>query len=1049
MRKGLVYLLAILLVVVPLLGSLSKEAYAATSRVAVIKELKGTVKVKKSGGSKEFTAFAKMSLNEGDVLAIGTGGSAVLQFANGTSEDDRMTVSSDTTLTFSKLSSKKGTTTKVSMWKGSAWVDVKSITSADDKFTLETPTAVMGVRGTHLLVSVNPDTGATRLMVAAGVVTTTATGENGNAHYVYPTQNALITGAGAGAGEESDITIASTDLETLIKQSDADIIQAILLASADITAENEQYVARYENSGAPEEIGGTEADLARFKSNTENLLGAIAHQALESGLIDEQRLKQIVDAVKAQSGFEVDLSKNAIQLTDAERKQQELQRQKEAEAKKQADERAAKEEDARKKDADMLRLLEDAKKAKRQAALEAEALKKKQAKEEYERQLSESEKARYDAERQQREKEAAAALNGASPTPSSSLSSNANLSNLAVTNGTLPFVSGKTDFTMEVGNYVNSLSVTPTVADSSATVKVNETAVASGSASGAINLTAGTSTDITVEVRAADGTTKRYTLTVYRAGFNVTLYSLSVDSQWVSGFTSGTSPSSNGYTVVVAQEAQSITINAFASDFMNATVTGTGVKTLAAGSNSFDVTVTATDGTRNVYTLKIVRAMLSGIALERLSPDGFWVSMGTSIIAQDHYNLASMMWPLPNEYSKMRFTPLTVPGATIVSINNVPYEGGYIEASLEVGANNYNIKALAADGVTELTYTLNLDLESFQVIPRDVTGWTTITEIDPLTPLQWNYVDVNTFSTQVSGAVNSFTTTLQFKTDRGVTSATLFRKVGNEEEAQPIATWSASGTSQTITGLNPGLNQYALRFYTGSFVSDYYTLNVVKGNEDPNWTALGEVQLVDDDKFAYLGSPSRSGDLSYFAKVDADVSRLQINISGMNYKELYFNGSSVPLKPVYDGGSSYVVNLEPGYNPFDVVVRDVSGQFQKMYKLTILRSDAVPNELKLYSAPYLYEDDPQVGVFVTEGIPNVYVGTVARGKDHIHLAVSNTQESTIAVYYEDNLGAFKSAMVEGGDYRIPIDHDITKVTIVLFNAEGENIYPIYLSYPPQ
>ena len=71
-------MLALLIVIVPLLGVWANESSAASSRVAVIKELKGTVKVKKAGGSKEFTAFAKMSLNEGDVLSVGGGGSAVL-----------------------------------------------------------------------------------------------------------------------------------------------------------------------------------------------------------------------------------------------------------------------------------------------------------------------------------------------------------------------------------------------------------------------------------------------------------------------------------------------------------------------------------------------------------------------------------------------------------------------------------------------------------------------------------------------------------------------------------------------------------------------------------------------------------------------------------------------------------------------------------------------------------------------------------------------------------------------------------------------------------
>jgi len=62
MRKLIINLMAALLIALPLLVVLADDASAATSRVAVIKEFKGTVKVKKSGGSKEFTAFAKNEL---------------------------------------------------------------------------------------------------------------------------------------------------------------------------------------------------------------------------------------------------------------------------------------------------------------------------------------------------------------------------------------------------------------------------------------------------------------------------------------------------------------------------------------------------------------------------------------------------------------------------------------------------------------------------------------------------------------------------------------------------------------------------------------------------------------------------------------------------------------------------------------------------------------------------------------------------------------------------------------------------------------------------
>ena len=101
----------------------------------------------------------------------------------------------------------------------------------------------------------------------------------------------------------------------------------------------------------------------------------------------------------------------------------------------------------------------------------------------------------------------------------SAAAANADLSNLAVSSGTLSpvFAAGTVSYTAAVGNAVTSITVTPTVADATATVKVNGTAVTSGSASGGISLNVGANT-IAVLVTAQDGsTTKTYTVTVTRA----------------------------------------------------------------------------------------------------------------------------------------------------------------------------------------------------------------------------------------------------------------------------------------------------------------------------------------------------------------------------------------------------------------------------------------------------------------------------------------------------------------------------------------------------
>ena len=107
--------------------------------------------------------------------------------------------------------------------------------------------------------------------------------------------------------------------------------------------------------------------------------------------------------------------------------------------------------------------------------------------------------------------------NDVSVTVKSAKSSNADLSDLALSSGTLSpvFTAGTTSYTASVGNDVTSITVTPTVADSKATVTVNGTGVASGIPSGVISLNTGDTT-ITIVVTAEDGATKTYTVTVTR-----------------------------------------------------------------------------------------------------------------------------------------------------------------------------------------------------------------------------------------------------------------------------------------------------------------------------------------------------------------------------------------------------------------------------------------------------------------------------------------------------------------------------------------------------
>ncbi|MBE2283891.1 MAG: cadherin-like beta sandwich domain-containing protein [Prosthecobacter sp.] len=107
----------------------------------------------------------------------------------------------------------------------------------------------------------------------------------------------------------------------------------------------------------------------------------------------------------------------------------------------------------------------------------------------------------------------------AAGTFNTALSNNANLSNLTASAGafTVPF-GANTTYLVMAPYTTTSTTITPTVAASGATVKVNGVTVASGTASGAIQLGLGDNSAISVVCTAPDGvTTQTYEVIVSRA----------------------------------------------------------------------------------------------------------------------------------------------------------------------------------------------------------------------------------------------------------------------------------------------------------------------------------------------------------------------------------------------------------------------------------------------------------------------------------------------------------------------------------------------------
>lgn len=297
-------------------------------------------------------------------------------------------------------------------------------------------------------------------------------------------------------------------------------------------------------------------------------------------------------------------------------------------------------------------------------------------------------------------------------TRAAATSTNANLSSLSISSGTLAptFASATTNYSANVSNATTSITLTPTVADSTATVTVNGTTVTSGNASGSIPLAVGSNT-INTTVTAQDGTTtKSYVVTVTRAASsNANLSNLIISQGTLTPtFASGII----NYTANVSNVTTSITVTPTVAD-NNATVTVNGTANnsgsassaipLVVGSNTISIVVTAQNSATQTYTITVTReAPSSNANLGNLA-----ISQGTLSPAFDATVTA---YNASVDYStgSIDITPTVGDSNATVTVNgNAVTSGNASTVALNTGSNTVTIQVTAQNGSTK-TYTITV-----------------------------------------------------------------------------------------------------------------------------------------------------------------------------------------------------------------------------------------------------------------------------------------------------------------------------------------------------
>ena len=421
------------------------------------------------------------------------------------------------------------------------------------------------------------------------------------------------------------------------------------------------------------------------------------------------------------------------------------------------------------------------------------------------------------------------------------------------------FDSDTVSYTASVEHGVGSVTVTPTVNESHASVTVDGTTVNSGTASSAVALTAGEANDILMVVTAEDtSVTRTYTVSVTRArSADATLSGLTISDGTLSpAFDS----SRTAYTATVAYGVASVTVTPTVNE-RNATVAvnGSGVSSgspsraisLTGGqSTNLNVLVTAQDGvTTRTYTIAVTRSPPTFSITETASAaEGESASL--TITLSHHAPMGGVAFSVTAQYATTGTgnavaadvgtvtTPVTVAENTSAKIISIPTAEDSLDEDAEtfklVIATNVPPWVKAGDGKDTATITINDDdTAGFTVTPTTLNvneaaskTYTIVPDTKPTANVAVSLTNPDT------GAVTVAPTSWTFTTSNWNTARTFtVSGVEDSDYADETVTISHSVTSgdATYSGLTPdpvtvNVDDDDVRAVTAAFGSAAYTV---------------------------------------------------------------------------------------------------------------------------------------------------------------------------------------------------------------------------------
>ena len=385
---------------------------------------------------------------------------------------------------------------------------------------------------------------------------------------------------------------------------------------------------------------------------------------------------------------------------------------------------------------------------------------------------------------------------------------------------------------------------------------------------------------VEIKVTSESGNEKVYTIIVTRQASNNNYLSSLITS---AGTLEPTFDKTvNDYKVTVDNEIEDIVISGTLED-KNATVTGLDKYNLQVGENKIQVTVTAEDGSINIYTIVVTREEIVSSKLKNLTIKDYELDQKFNKDVYD-YNVT-----IDNEVTSLDLTVETLDkNATYEIIGN---------KNFIVGMNTVKIIVTDSKGIQQTTYILNVNRQNYAN-----------------TYLSYIYTDQGT----LTPTFEKNTLTYEVEVENNIEEINVF--------AEPEI------TSNTLTGtgkytLSPGKNKVSLTVTTQTGIKRVYYVNIIRKQKTNN--SLTSLVIKANEINQELVPNFDKDVLEYESTVDKTVTTVQIIATAEDGATISGTG---------------IKQIKAGENTFEITVTSESGLI-KVYTVTITRDASSNNNL--------------------------------------------------------------------------------------------------------